>query len=163
MTCYFPPGNTELFTDPLKFQALISRFKKVGSEIKRNHLHLAYHPELPEFETMDGKFYFERLLDGVGRDLLALELDMFWVKKAGLDPRATLLAYKDSVPLIHAKDMDEKGDSTEIGNGIIDWPPIFRMLNEVGVKYYFVEQDFSPNPLASVKKSMDYLKKIGVV
>lgn len=163
ITTYIPPEIPFDFTDPLQFQILISKFKKIGTEIKRNHLKFAYHVEISEFEKIDGKFIFERILEEVGQDLLQLELDTFWIKKAGLDPIVTLLSIKNNVPLIHLKDMDVKGDSTEVGHGIIDWPPIFRILQDIGVKYYFVEQDFSSNPLNSVNKSLEYLKSIGVL
>jgi sugar phosphate isomerase/epimerase len=92
-----------------------------------------------------------------------LELDIYWIKKAGLNPKEILKRYKGRVPLIHVKDIDEHGDFKEVGYGILDWPAIFSVAQDVGVKFYFVEQDVTPHPLRSVKMSIDYLKKIGLV
>lgn len=156
---YIPP---ETFTDESKFQALIASLKKIGRELKHRSFQLLYHPHAHEFEKIGGKYIIDRLLESVGTDLMQLELDLYWVKKAGLDPIATLYKYKGLSPLIHVKDMDKKGDFAEVGRGIINWPANFAILKDVGVKYYFVEQDTSPNPLESVKISLDYLKTIGV-
>ncbi len=46
-----------------------------------------------------------------------VEIDLFWVRYAGFDPVATLQKYRGYVPLIHVKDMDRAGQSTEVGNG----------------------------------------------
>jgi sugar phosphate isomerase/epimerase len=160
---FFIPRETAvmLLKNPAQLQTLISKLKIIGLEMKRHGLQFAYHPEEPEFEKIGGKFIYDLILEGVGRDLLQLELDMFWVKKAGLDPAATLLSYKGRVPLIHVKDMDKSGDFTEVGRGIITWPPIFAAAKEAGVKYYFVEQNESQDPLKSVEMSIGYLKSIG--
>lgn len=93
---------------------------------------------------------------------MKLELDTYWSNKGGADPLQTLLEYKELVPLIHIKDMDKNGDFIELGQGIIDFPSIFRILRDVGVMYYFVEQDVSKDPMKSIMVSLDYLRSIGV-
>lgn len=124
-------------------------------------MRLLYHPHAHEFEIRSGRRLLDRLLAAVGTDLMQLELDLYWVKKAGLDPAAVMLAYRGIVPLIHVKDADFNGNITEVGRGTIDWPSIFHVLKDAGVKYYFVEQDESPQPLESAKMNLDYLKLIG--
>jgi sugar phosphate isomerase/epimerase len=153
----------ERFKDESEIQTLISSLRKIGRELKRHGLQFLYHPHDFEVEKIGGKRIIDRLLDSVGTDLMQLALDLYWAKKGGLDPKTALQTYKGLVPIIDIKDMDKKGDFTEIGGGIIDWPSIFRILKDVGVKYYFVEQDVSPHPLQSAKMSIDYLKSIGVV
>jgi sugar phosphate isomerase/epimerase len=93
---------------------------------------------------------------------MQLGLDTYWIKKAGLNPKTILRQYKERVPLIHVKDIGEQGDFKEVGYGILDWPAIFSVAKDVGVKYYFVEQDVTPHPLKSIKMSIDYLKKAGI-
>ncbi|CAM4138444.1 sugar phosphate isomerase/epimerase [Paenibacillus alkaliterrae] len=151
----------EKFADESKFPELVSFLTRVAKELKRHGLQLAYHTHDYDFAKAGGKFIIDILLAGVGTDLLQLELDTYSVKQAGLDPKATLLKYKGITPLLHVKDMDRQGGFTEVGRGTIDWPPIFRILKDVGVKYYFVEQNVSAHPLKSAKISLDYLKSIG--
>ncbi|MDQ8733524.1 sugar phosphate isomerase/epimerase [Paenibacillus sp. LHD-38] len=150
----------ERFADESDFPALVHSLKTMGKEVKRHGMLLLYHPHAHEFEKRNGKKIIDRLLEGVGRDLMQLELDLYFVRKVGLDPKSALLAYSGMSPLIHVKDIDKNGDFTEVGYGIIDWPSIFRIMESVGVKFYFVEQDVSPHPLESAKKSLDYLKSI---
>ncbi len=55
---------------------------------------------------------------------------------------------KGQVRLRHLK--DEK-----LGNGIVDIKPIVKLAEETGVEYCFIEQDHSPDPMASTKTSID--------
>lgn len=151
----------EIFQDVSKYKSLVSTLKKIGMEVKRYGLQFLYHPHAHEFEKINGKYIIDRLLDDVGRDVMQLELDLYWAKKAGIEPLAALQAYKGSVPLVHLKDIGTEGEFKEVGQGIIDWPPIFSFFRDAGVNYYFVEQDVSHNPLESVKISLDYIKSIG--
>lgn len=155
--------SEESFRDESSIQGVISSLKNIGKEIKSRGLQLLYHPHAHEYKRVGGRLIIDRLLEGVGTDLMKLKVDLYWAKKGGLDPRAALFKYKGLSPLIDIKDMDKSGGFTEVGRGIIDWPPIFSILKDVGVKYYFVELDVSPHPLKSVKMSIDYLKSIGAV
>lgn len=152
----------EIWNSDSQFQTLISALKKIGKEIKRSGLQLGYHNHEHEFVKVGGRYILDRLLEGVGKDLLVLELDLYWIKKAGLDPKSILRYYAGQVPLVHVKDMDKRGEFTEVGKGIMDYPSIFPLFHDVGIKYYFVEQDISQHPLKSVKLSIDYLKEMGL-
>lgn len=156
-------SSKETISDSSKFQTLITSLKKFGKLLKSHGLHLLYHPHDYEFEQVGTQNFIDRLLEAVGSDLLKLELDLYWVKKAGLDPKTALLKYKGLVPLVHIKDMKLNGDFTEVGHGTIDWPPIFQILKDIGVENFFVEQDQSPHPLDSVQMSLNYLRSIGVL
>ena len=59
---------------------------------------------------------------------------------------------KGQVRLRHLK--DEK-----LVNGIVDIKPIVKLAEETGVEYCFIEQDHSPDTMASTKTSIDWLKK----
>ena len=48
----------------------------------------------------------------------------------------------------------------EIGNGTIDIPAVLKAADAAGAKHYFVEQDQSPDPVASLKQSYSYLSKL---
>ncbi|MFC5471246.1 sugar phosphate isomerase/epimerase family protein [Cohnella suwonensis] len=154
ISTFLPP---ERFKDEAAIQESVSTLKRIGREVKRRGMKFLYHPHAEEYEIRNGKRVIDRLLEGIGTDLMQLELDLYWAKKGGLDPKEALLTYKGLSPLIHVKDMDREGGFTEVGRGTIDWPPIFRILHEVGVEYFFVEQDTSPHPLESAKASLDYL------
>ena len=91
-----------------------------------------------------------------------MELDLYWVTKAGQDPLALFRQYPGRFPLWHVKDMAREAPHsfTEVGNGSIDFKKIFAHANEAGLKYFFVEQDATPgSPFDSVAKSLAYIKK----
>ena len=60
-------------------------------------------------------------------ELVKWEPDVYWIKVGGEDGAAYIRKYSGRCPLIHLKDMtaDESRTFAEVGEGIIDWPPIF--------------------------------------
>ena len=49
-----------------------------------------------------------------------------------------------------------------VGDGTIDFVAVVNKMQEMGVKYYLVEQDdaaYYPNPLEQVQRSINYIKK----
>src|SRR2546422_9648407 len=123
-----------------------------------------------EFKTFDGVSAYDELLRRTDSKLVQLELDCYWITRAGKDPLDYFKQYPGRFPLWHIKDrkpgyapatdMDQgPGPFTEVGRGSIDWPKIFSGAREAGVKHYYVEQDFCERPpLESAKISYDYLK-----
>ncbi|MFS0724978.1 sugar phosphate isomerase/epimerase family protein [Paenibacillus sp. 1P07SE] len=148
----------ESYAEEQALQASIAMLRKLGLAIRRRGMQLLYHPHGEEFDIRNGCRTIDRLLAGVGTDVMKLALDTYWLKKAGIDPRSALLSYKGLSPLIHVKDIDQDGQFTEIGRGTLDWTSLFGSFGEAGVRYYFVEQDESPHPLQSIQASLDYLK-----
>jgi sugar phosphate isomerase/epimerase len=157
-----PYVSKDIFHDQKKYQELITSISRIAKKIKQHQLQLIYHHHSHEFEQLQsGEFVLDRLIRDVGSDLIKLELDLYWVKKAGLDPVEILQRYKGNVPLIHVKDMDKEGNTTELGKGMINYPEIFSMLADVGVSYYFVEQEhFKRPPLESAQVSIEYLQSV---
>ncbi len=153
----------ETFLNSNKFNQLVSLFIEISDELRRHGLNFVYHNHGHEFEKINGKFILDHLLERVGEARLALELDVYWIKKVGLDPIKVLQYYRRNVPLLHVKDIDQEGETTEVGEGLIYWPKVFQIARNIGVKFYFVEQDISRHPVKSAKKSLDYLKSIGLV
>jgi sugar phosphate isomerase/epimerase len=91
-----------------------------------------------------------------------MELDLYWVTKAGHDPIALFNKHPGRFPLWHVKDMDNSAGKafTEVGNGVINFKRIFAQANKAGMQYFFVEQDVTPgSPFDSITRSISYIKK----
>lgn len=91
-----------------------------------------------------------------------MEMDMYWVNKAGQDPIALINKHPGRFPLWHIKDMDKTPEKnfTEVGNGSIDFKNIFKYADKAGLQYFFVEQDKTPgDPFNSITQSITYIKK----
>lgn len=149
-----------------ELQPYLDTIAFIAEQCKQEGIGYAYHNHAFEFNKIDGKSILEHIFNAAGPDMLVAELDLYWVKKAGLDPKSYLKQYKGRCPLIHVKDMtaDERGYFAEVGRGIINYPAIFEIVADIGVKYLLVEQDQCERPpLESVKMSIDYLTSLGVV
>jgi len=101
------------------------------------------------------------LIEGAAPEDLALELDTYWIKYAGLEPAAALEKYSGRCPLLHIKDMAGKSRAfAEIGRGVMHWPEIFEKGTSAGVKWFIVEQDTcSGDSIESARISALYLRE----
>ena len=144
------------------YQKIGEIFNHAGETCRKAGLELAYHNHDFEFPTIDGKVPYDVLLAATDPKLVKMELDLYWMTKAGHDP----LVYFDKHPgrfsLVHVKDMDNtaKKDFTEVGRGTINFKKIFAQSGKAGIRHYLVEQDRSTAPLDSIKVSYDYLSKL---
>lgn len=136
--------------------------KKVG-------IQLSYHNHAFEFKPQEnGVTGYDVFVKEFSPDM-QFEVDVFWVKVGNVDPIAHMKRLKGRISQLHLKDLKKdtklpsyggvaKDAFLELGNGMIDMEPILIAASEIGVSHCHVEQDHSPNPLASIVQSMKYLK-----
>ena len=90
-----------------------------------------------------------------------MELDLAWPIKAGINPVELFKKNKGRFPLWHVKDLSKDTKMpVEVGNGTLDFKPIFAAAKESGMEYFFVEQDGAPSPIENLTTSFTNLKKI---
>ena len=132
--------------------------------IKAAGLNFAYHNHAFEFEMIDGKLMFDILIEELPE--LDFILDTYWVKYAGYD-------YLDYIRRIgpkrlkniHFKDMksEPKGDICPCGEGVIDFRPVIKLCDELGIVNALVEQDNAPdsgNSIGQMTISYNNLKNL---
>ncbi len=144
------------------YKVIAEQFNKAGERCKKSGIQLCYHNHDFEFIKQDGKFPYETLLENTDKNLVKMEMDIYWVNKAGQDPIALINQHPGRFPLWHVKDMDKTPEHsfTEVGNGSIDFKKIFKHADKAGLQYFFVEQDKTPgDPFASITQSISYIKK----
>jgi sugar phosphate isomerase/epimerase len=151
------------------FQKLADTLNKSGETAKAAGLTLCYHNHAFEFEPMQGTTGLDLLMKETHKDLVSLEMDVFWVSVAGHDPVVLLKKYANRVALLHLKDKASgtpvqynesvsKPAFKEVGNGTLDFPAILEAAKKTAVKNYFVEQDQTPgDPIESLRESYKYL------
>jgi len=138
-------------------------FNRAGEACRKAGIQFGYHNHDFEFEAKDGKMPYDLLLEETDKDLVKMELDIYWISKAGQDPIAYLGKHKDRFALFHIKEMDKTPNRgiTEVGRGVIDFKSVFAKAPKGAIKHYFVEQDTCPgSPFDSIKISFDYLKQL---
>lgn len=120
----------------------------------------AYHNHDFEFERIDGELAYDLLLTSCDADLVKMEVDLFWIRKGGMDPLPYFARYPGRFPLCHVKDMDRLENMVAVGDGVIDFGQIFAQSEQAGLKHYFVEHDSPEDPFASIERSYRYLSTL---
>lgn len=159
MVCAYLSEQERGGVDHYKFVA--DALNKAGERCKKSGIQLCYHNHDFEFMSLGSTLPYDILLN-TDKNLVKMEMDIYWVSKAGKDPIELINQHPGRFPLFHVKDMDKtpKKAFTEVGNGSIDFKRIFKHANKAGMKYFFVEQDMTPgNPFDSITKSINYIKK----
>jgi sugar phosphate isomerase/epimerase len=145
------------------YKRLVDLFNEAGGRLKKAGLQFCYHNHDFEFTPIEGKIPYDLMLAGTDQKTVKMELDLYWITKAGQSPLKYFSTHPGRFPLVHVKDMDAtpKRFFTEVGHGTINFKEIFADSDKAGIKHYFVEQDETPgSPFDSIKMSIDYLKHL---
>ena len=137
-------------------------FNRIGERCGAAGMQFAYHNHDFEFATLEGKVLYDVLLEETDPALVQLEVDLYWITKGGHDPLAYFTRYPGRVPLVHVKDSAGPPDHrmVDVGGGTIDFKRIFARRQAAGIRHFFVEHDQPRDPLASIKASYEYLKRL---
>ncbi|HVE59378.1 MAG TPA: sugar phosphate isomerase/epimerase [Pyrinomonadaceae bacterium] len=157
---YLPEGERKSLDD---YKKLIELLNKAGEKCGAAGLQFAYHNHDFEFKKIEGKTPYDLILAETDAEKVKMEMDLYWINKAGFEPLAYFEKYPKRFPLVHVKDLDNTPERsfTEVGRGVIDFKKIFSKSNAAGIKHYFIEQDETRGaPLESVKISLKYLKEL---
>jgi sugar phosphate isomerase/epimerase len=164
-----------LTLDDWKWNA--EQFNKVGEQIKKAGLQLAYHNHNFEWKAYDGVTGYDEFVRLTDSGLVKLELDCGWATVAGQDPVAYLTKYPERYSLLHIKDF-RKGFTprttlmgkdagapvgTELGRGAIEYARIFAAAKKARIRALFVEQEppFTEMPaLEAIKVDYEYMKNL---
>jgi sugar phosphate isomerase/epimerase len=161
LVCGYLPAEERRSLDDYK--KLVDLFNDAGGRMKKAGIQFGHHNHDFEFVPIEGRLPYDVILAGTDPQMVKMELDLYWITKAGKNPLDYFSAYPGRFPFVHVKDMDRTPRQffTEVGQGTIDFKKIFAAAQKAGVKHYFVEQDETPaSPFSSIKLSMDYLKRL---
>ena len=145
----------------------VDNYKKLAAElngfakpIKDAGLQLAYHNHDFELTPVKGGLPYDVLLGETDKDLVKMELDLFWAVKAGVDPLALFAAHPGRFPLVHVKDMAKDGAMVDVGAGTIDFKAIFAKAEQAGIRHQFIEHDNSNNRITTIRQGYQALSQV---
>ena len=154
----------------------IETWNKFGEVCKETGIQFAYHNHDFEFMEFDGVKPYDVIMKETDPELVKFELDLFWIIKSGNDPVAYFEKDPGRFHLWHVKDMVKEEDKyvidgqdryfAPVSQGIIDFKRIFEARDMSGMKYFFVEQDFTRegiSPLDTIAVSWNYLNNAAFV
>ena len=132
--------------DAASWQRAARMMEKAAMMGVKHDITFFHHNHDMEFAKIDGQYGFDILLDAADPALVKAELDVYWAQVAGVDPLGYLTHLDGRAPLVHIKDMTKTEPRTFeiIGEGCIDFGPIFDAGDRLGVDWYIVEQDQCP-------------------
>ena len=168
----FRPEN-ETLEDYKSFAEMAN---KAGEKAKAAGVQLCYHNHSFELATIDNTTPLDAMNSIFDKELVKLELDLFWVKVSGNDPVALMRKYSDRVSLLHLKDVMKGAPENRttfgidpstfqpVGDGSIDFKAVLTTAHEIGVKHTFVEQDQSTERdiFESIDRSYQYLQTLAL-
>lgn len=137
------------------YKKMVGDWNKVGEIMKKVGIQFGYHNHNFEFANINGIVpYYDIYMKELDPKLVTMELDLFWISKAGQDPIAMFNKYPGRFQLLHFKDMKTKqapffdvikDDVCSVGEGVIDFKKIWAAKDVAGAKYLFVEDDNQGN------------------
>ena len=116
----------------------------IGPTIRRlaeAGIRFGYHNHAMEFRQR-GREHYDLLFGEPG---LQLEIDVYWVAVAGLNPSALLERAAGRIAAVHLKDLEVTGweppTYAPVGEGNLDWDAILAACKSGGTEWGIVEQD----------------------
>jgi sugar phosphate isomerase/epimerase len=159
-----PSVNGEVLKSADQFKEVAEKMNKAAEICKKSGLKLGYHNHNFEWKPVDGTTFYDVLLKNTDPALVHMEMDIFWVVRAGQDPVKLFEAHPGRFALCHIKDRDKTNTdiNTEIGKGSIDFKTILSHSKLAGIKHFIVEQEnyINIDPFVSIKESCDYCKNV---
>jgi sugar phosphate isomerase/epimerase len=164
------PGPRPVSLDD--YRAVATRFNQWGTTVRDQGMQLAFLCHGHEFLPQDNSSGFDQLMQNTDPSLVKLEVDIYWLVQAGIDPAALLRKYRDRVRLLHIKDRiagaptsyatDATAEHfTELGKGSIPWPALLKQAREQDIRYALLDQDKTEMPvLQSLQQSFTYLQTL---
>lgn len=139
----------------------IDTLNKAGEAASKAGIQFAYHNHDAEFKAVAGKIPYDLFLSETDPKNVKMELDVAWAVKGGVDPVLLFKKHPGRFPLWHIKDLDASREKIlPLGEGTIDFKPVFDAATTAGMKYYFIEHDMPSDALKSITTSFGNLKKV---
>ena len=157
----------------------LEQYERVAAAAKPYGIRVIVHNHTEEFERLpDGRTPFDLMLAELDPTMVALELDIGWAVVAGQDPTTLFERHRGRFPLWHVKDMADlavvrshltmrerqrAARIVPLGQGGIDYAPLFARASVAGLQHYFVEQDTAPasgDSLAAARTSFEVLRRL---
>ena len=156
---WLPPEHRQSLDDYIQVADTLNR---IGEQCEKRGLVFAYHNHAFEFEVKndEGQFGLDVLFAHTDPSLVKVELDIYWVQRAGLSIDNYIDRYAGRLPLLHLKDMaeSESKEDKPLGEGRLNIPAIIAHAKQAGTEWFFVEQDLPKgDSLQDAAKSMQYL------
>ena len=87
-----------------QYRTIAARLNEAGASVRSRGMKFALLFHNHELMPQQGSSGFDELMKHTDAALVHLEVDVYWIAQAGLDPASFLERYKERVKLLHLKD-----------------------------------------------------------
>ena len=128
---------------------------KIGEMANAAGMKFGYHNHSHEFGKVEGKVWYDYMLEHTDADKVFFEMDVYWAVRGQVSPVGYFKKYPGRFTLLHIKDHREFGES-----GMVGFDAIFNNADKAGLKGWIVELEGSnrPNIMDGMKVCADYVK-----
>lgn len=132
----------------------------IGEKCHKNGFNLLLHNHEHEFRKIDGKYVLDYFLNYIPGNYLSLELDVFWMQYANVEPGEYIKEHKDRCRLVHLKELKAMDDrsNTSLGKGIIDFESILKSIDNA--EFIYEREDDGLYPWENITQSYEYFKQL---
>jgi len=149
-----PWAKLESYADVIE---LADSLNDIACRLKKYGLKIAYHNHEHEFKKIGKEYILDLLIENTAD--VALEIDVFWVKYAGIDPVEYIKKCGKQALFIHLKQMCIDKKNVDFSDGIIDMVEIVKASKYA--KYFIIEQErLAPVPLISAKNNIEWMERL---
>lgn len=139
---------------------------RMAAVLKDHGLGLSFHPTAPNYAPVQGVCAVDAVMEMLPAEV-CLTFCVLHAVRAGVDPVQLLERYSGRVEICHFKDAVRLPDGTEclvpVGQGYIDWPPIFDACQRTGVRWGLAEQEtWQKDAFVCAQESFAYIASHGI-
>jgi sugar phosphate isomerase/epimerase len=147
----------------------VDGYRRVAEELTRwgrlaraRGIAVGYHNHDFPFAPIGDTTGWDILLSETDPTLVTLELDVYWMTKAGRDPIDFVTRHPGRVALLHAKDATAAPERrmVDVGAGTLDFARLLREGARAGVQGVVVEHDEPTDALASARAGYAHLRPL---
>jgi sugar phosphate isomerase/epimerase len=157
--CYWPwlDGGKNKTIEDWKRNA--EEFNKLGKKFKDEGLRLAYHNHDIEFIETEKQIPYDIILQYTDPELLAIQMDIWWIRKGGRDPLEYITNYPGRFEVCHIKTAEILNNNEEVQN--LNYKEVLAKSSVAGFKHFILENEPGiAEPFAYFEKSYRYIMNL---
>lgn len=156
------PGGVDVSTRE-GVDSLCDLLNKAAAAAEKYGIKVGYHNHAHEFAKVDGRYALDLIAEGTV-DSVVMEIDVYWVQYAGLDPYEYVESLGKKAELIHLKQIGENNENVALPDGDIDMKKMIEASRYA--KHFIIEQETFLPDLEKVwdiqQANIDHLKNLEI-
>jgi len=154
-----------------EWRSVFEGLNRTGRRLREEGLNFAYHTQNDAWDTVDGVYLFDELLNLTDPELCAIELDLSGALVYPAEPLAAIRANPGRFLALHLRDGKRPESpvpwlpALALGEGDMDWPQTLAAAQQALVPYYLLEMEVEPSRSAfeAIEKSLGWLEAEGLL